>query len=134
MFSLIITIISIALVAVLALSTLYYGGDAFNRGSAKAEAARLVNEGQQVSGALTLHEVQTGAAAPDIQTLIDGNYLKSAPQGWVAMDGLAGKPVENVDACLEANKTQGVTVVPTWAEYQANPAYQGKALCLAYEG
>ena len=33
MFSLIITIISIALVAVLALATLYYGGSAFNKGS-----------------------------------------------------------------------------------------------------
>lgn len=134
MFSLLITIISIALVAVLALATLYYGGDAFNRGTSKAEAARLVNEGQQVSGAMTLYEVQTGAAAPSVQVLVDNNYLKSAPQGWVALDGLAGKPVENVDACLEANKSQGVNAVPTWAEYQANPAYQGKALCLAYEG
>ncbi len=51
MFSLIITIISIALVAALALATIYYGGSAFNRGSADAKAAQYINEGQQLSGA-----------------------------------------------------------------------------------
>ena len=37
MFSLIITIISIALVAALALATLYYGGGAFNKGASLPE-------------------------------------------------------------------------------------------------
>jgi hypothetical protein len=44
MFSLLITIISIALVAVLAMPTLFYGGAAFNKGSASAQASRLINE------------------------------------------------------------------------------------------
>ena len=41
MFSLIITIISIALVAALALATIYYGGSAFNKSSATATASKL---------------------------------------------------------------------------------------------
>ena len=44
MFSLIVTIIAIALVAALALATLYYGGSAFNQSSAKAQAAKLLNQ------------------------------------------------------------------------------------------
>lgn len=50
MFSLIITIISIALVAALALATLYYGGASFSRGKEGREAARLINEGPKAHG------------------------------------------------------------------------------------
>jgi hypothetical protein len=46
MFLLIITIIAIALVVALALATLYYGGDAFNKGSAEANASKVINQGQ----------------------------------------------------------------------------------------
>ena len=49
MFSLIITIISVALVAALALATLYYGGDAFNEGRPKAEALSQNRVGQSGS-------------------------------------------------------------------------------------
>ena len=54
MFSLIISIISIALVAALAAATVYFGGAAFNKGSAGADASTFVNAGQQISGAFTL--------------------------------------------------------------------------------
>jgi Tfp pilus assembly protein PilN len=47
-FSLLITIISIALVAALALAALYYGGSAFNKGSAAAQSTQLLNESQQL--------------------------------------------------------------------------------------
>lgn len=54
MFSLIISIISIALVAALAAATVYFGGAAFNKGSAGADASTFVNAGQQIAGAFTL--------------------------------------------------------------------------------
>jgi hypothetical protein len=54
MFSLIISIISIALVAALAAATVYFGGAAFNKGSAGADASTFINAGQQVAGAFTL--------------------------------------------------------------------------------
>jgi len=54
MFSLIISIISIALVAALAAATVYFGGAAFNKGGAGADASAFVNAGQQVAGAFTL--------------------------------------------------------------------------------
>lgn len=79
MFSLIITIISIALVAALALATLYFGGDAFNQGSAKAAAATIVNQASQISGANTLNFLDNQAYAADVDALVAGNYLQSAP-------------------------------------------------------
>jgi len=79
MFSLIITIISIALVAALALATLYYGGDAFNQGRAGAEASRIINEGQQVAGGVSL----AAATNVTVATLADltPNVLAQLPVG-----------------------------------------------------
>ena len=79
MFSLIITVISIALVAALAVSTLYFGGDAFNAGSDKAKASTLVNQAQQIDGANTIYRLDTGALATGIGDLTP-DYLASAPQ------------------------------------------------------
>jgi type II secretory pathway pseudopilin PulG len=87
MFSLIITIISIALVAALALATLYFGGDAFNQGSAKAAAATIVNQASQINGANTLHfldkqeynTVLSDGVTDPANDLVDGGYLSSLP-------------------------------------------------------
>ena len=85
MFSLIITIISIALVAALALATLYYGGDAFNQGTTEAEAAKLLNQGQQLLGAAELYKANTGAFPKDLATLEADGYLKTIPQARTAI-------------------------------------------------
>ena len=113
MFSLIITIISIALVAALALATLYYGGSAFNRGSAGAEAARLINEGQQLNGAVAIAEADAAAGGTPVSTwdgLVTGNYLSQLPSG-LGLTGTAaiGVVVKDVtaDVCTEINKRAG---------------------------
>lgn len=87
MFSLIITIISIALVAALALATIYYGGSAFNKGSAAAVASQLINEGQQINGAVALARADvaqgTLAAAPtDVTGLVTAHYLAQVPSSF----------------------------------------------------
>jgi hypothetical protein len=86
MFALIISIIAIALVVALAGATLYYGGDAFSKGSARSTAAALVNQGQQISGAWTLYKADHGGSAPvatDLATvrtaLVGGQYLAALP-------------------------------------------------------
>lgn len=71
MFSLIISIISIALVAALAAATVYFGGAAFNKGSAGADASTFVNAGQQVAGAFTLAAAD-GHTADTVKQLNDG--------------------------------------------------------------
>lgn len=79
MFSLIITIISVALVAALALATLYYGGDAFNQGRADAKAAQLLLQGQQLLAAADMYKVNHGVFPPNKQAMVDEGYLKSIP-------------------------------------------------------
>jgi hypothetical protein len=102
MCSLIITIISIALVAALALATIYYGGTAFNRGSAEAKASQLINEGQQINGAVAMAraDAQAGnATAVDLATaglkgLVDAKYLAQVPANYtLATDKLSGYAV-----------------------------------------
>ncbi|MBM24170.1 MAG: hypothetical protein CL760_00280 [Chloroflexi bacterium] len=78
MFSLIISIIAIALVASLALASIYYGGDAFQEGTVKAEASTIVNQGQQVQAAVTMAEIDdvTLASVADLAP----TYLKEIPK------------------------------------------------------
>ena len=79
MFSLIITIISIALVAALALATLYYGGGAFNKSAASADATKLTNQATQLQGAAELYRADRGAYPATMADLVTHNYLKSIP-------------------------------------------------------
>src|SRR5690554_386799 len=123
MFSLIVTIISIALVAALALATLYFGGDAFNQGSAKAAAATVVNQAQQISGANTLHYLDNQAYG-SVADLVDGDYLSAAPNpGTISKEG-AGYAVETAtgkitlelaasSVCDAVNAQAGLDATPT---------------------
>ena len=77
MFSLIISIISIALVAALAAATVYFGGAAFNKGTAGADASAFINAGQQVAGAFTLAATD-GVTAATVNSLTP-NYLAQVP-------------------------------------------------------
>lgn len=85
MFNLIISIIAIALVVVLAGASLYYGGDAFNRGSSDAKAATLINQAQQIQAAATLFSASEGGAPASIDDLQD-SYLSSTPSLPIGTD------------------------------------------------
>lgn len=76
MFSLIITIISIALVAALAVATLYFGGDAMSKGDASARATQIVTQGQQVLSAADLFRADKGRWPNSLEELVAGSYLK----------------------------------------------------------
>ena len=79
MFSLIITVVAVALVAALVMATLFYGGDAFKDGRAKAEAAKLTNQGQQLLGAAELYYVNNGQWPASVEQLQEAGYLKDTP-------------------------------------------------------
>lgn len=131
MFSLIVTIIAIALVAALALATIYYGGTAFTFGGARAAAAKVVNEGQQIQGALELYKSDNNGSLPTtIDDLVTGTYLSSLPENatagnwqfttdYVVISGLS----EN--QCIEANKIVNISGVPSCTD----PAIQGITAC-----
>lgn len=91
MFSLIITLVSIALVAALALATLYFGGDAFNKGDASARAAQIVIQGQQLLSAADLFFADKGRWPASVDELVSTDYLKQVPSvsSASAQDSLA---------------------------------------------
>lgn len=124
MFSLIITIISIALIAAVAVASVYYGGDAFTQGNAKALAATVVGQGQQISAANTLFKNDNGGVtAANVAALVSGLYLQAAPTmpstvGAVnldlAADGSVQAVIDNSSVCDKINAQLGLTtqVVP----------------------
>lgn len=123
MFSLIITIISIALVAALAIASIYYGGSAFSQGSAKAAASTVVSQAQQVSAANVLYaNDNSGSNAAGVATLVTDNYLASAPNmpstiGPNSLD-LSGSAVTttgivNKNVCDAINKQVGLDSTTT---------------------
>ena len=80
MFSLIVTIISIALVSALAIATLYYMGGAQNKALLAAEATEQINQGTQILGAMDLFRVDNGRWPDSLQELVDQNYLQQIPR------------------------------------------------------
>jgi hypothetical protein len=120
MFSLIITIISIALVTALALATIYYGGSAFRQGGDAAAAAKLINEGQQLAGAASVAETN-GVTVSAVTSLTaaqpDGTvYLASAPAGWD--DAVTAKTFVNdtgvtAAICTKVNEKAGIKAANT---------------------
>lgn len=132
MFSLIITIISIALVAALALATIYYGGSAFNKGSAEARASQLINEGQQLNGAVALAKADFASGENDTQVAtvgdLDPEYLAQIPTGWAttvdvtADSGVLTHTSADVTAevCAAVNRKSGLDATVVLTEASAN--------------
>lgn len=133
MFSLIIVIISIALVALLALAALYYGGTSFNKSTHTADTAKLLAQGQQLSSAMQLYFTDKGAyptgTASDIEnTLVSSGYLTQWPSSdWTVTDNYVTLTATALDsnACLSMNQKLGVNTVPLCSD----PAYANMTLC-----
>lgn len=125
MFSLIITIISIALVAALAVASVYYGGSAFSQGTAKAQASTLVAQAQQIAGANTLYANDNGGTrAGSVAALVGDGYLASPPQvnnkvvadEWEIVQANGLVRIDMVDTAIEVaeqvNQSIGAAATP----------------------
>lgn len=115
MFNLIITVISIALIAALSLASIYYGGDNMSKGTARSNAATLVNQGQQLNGASALFRNDNGGTdVAAINDLVTGGYLASVPAapanigavGWAidSTHGLFTNEITSRAVCDEVQK------------------------------
>lgn len=131
MFALIVTVISIVLVGLAALATLYYGGPIVNQGGDRALISRYLSEGQQVQGALELFRADIGSLPTgtneEIQAqLLAGHYLQSWPPGsWELRNDYAVRTDLSVEACTAINHKMDVSVIPVCGD----PAYFGRNLC-----
>ena len=79
MFSLIISIISIALVSSLALASIYYGGKAMAGATVDTEASKILSQGQQIQTAITLRNLNADTNITTISGLAP-KYLKQNPE------------------------------------------------------
>lgn len=79
MFSLIITIFSIALVAGLAVSGIYFLGDSFNTGTSQASVSTILNQSQQVAAAADIYRSQNLGSRPSGLNDLTTNFLQSIP-------------------------------------------------------
>jgi type II secretory pathway pseudopilin PulG len=122
MFSLIITIISIALVAALALATLYYGGKAFNKGSASADATKMLTQAQQLQGAAELYRADTGAYPLTMDDLLTNKYLTSVP-----MASLTPESAPALMGTANAASTPWVMVLSGYPVFAVTPV--SEAVC-----
>lgn len=81
MFSLIIAIVSIALIVALVALSGYFGGDAISAGQARSQATRLINEESQILAAMDVFQADNKRWPTNLEELISGNYLRSIPTG-----------------------------------------------------
>ncbi|MDM7481631.1 MAG: hypothetical protein P3W96_006390 [Halomonas sp.] len=123
MFSLIIVILSAALVALLSAATLIYLGDTFGESASRSEVTRLVNEAQQISGALELFKADHKRPASSLQELVDYSYLAQIPEKWHSVSTyLFYTGAASDDACLAFNHQQNVFSIPSCSD----PNYRNK--------
>lgn len=118
MFSLIVTVISIALLALLAYVALYYMGDTDKAAWTNVSTATVLNSASQIQASVNLYENEhTGAAPTSFQDLIDGGYLKQIPKGDWAFGTNAIQSniiVASADQCAAVNqKLYGDPTVPS---------------------
>lgn len=88
MTGIVLVIVGILLAAAAALFVVFYGGDAYNAGNARAAAATIVNMGDNVRHAADLYRMQEGGEAPDMAALVAQKYLVQPPD-----PGSLGRPL-----------------------------------------
>lgn len=131
MFSMIITIIAIALVAALAMATIFYGSSYYKDGQARAAATKTLAQGNQITGALELYKADKGGlptgTSDDIkQALLTNNYLRTWPaDAWQLRDDYVVRSDLDETACKMVNASLKIDVIPTCDD----PAYAGKSYC-----
>lgn len=113
MFNLIIVIISISLVAALAIATLFYGGGVFNNQSADAESSKVMNEANQIISAVNMRSIREKSPIEDLEADLVPRYIQVIPEGWdidVDESGVSlGANFVSEAACEQVNEKQGAT-------------------------
>ena len=112
MFSLILALIAIVITAGIAIATVYYGGAQLNSGGAKSNAARYLNEGAQISGAVNVYTNDHAGAFPDRPEDLVPTYLKSIPEGdWSFESEYIIRTGLTEAECIAANAVVGINDV-----------------------
>lgn len=121
MYTLIIGVIAIVVVAILTLATLWLGGHIFTTSADKGRYAQYINHSEQIASAMRLYqhdkgETPQGTPMQIIQTLAtpaaDGRtYLSTVPQGdWYMADNAIYRKLLDNGECKRMNTVAGKPV------------------------
>lgn len=126
MFSLIIVLISIALVVALAVAGLYYGGFLQTEGAERAAFAKILSQGAQIQGAAAVHYGSSTLYARDIPALVTTDYLTGNPMNkWDSFLDTAYLPGVSKSMCDRLNARESISTPPLCTD----PAVVGKTVC-----
>jgi len=128
MFSLIISVISVLLVSILLMASIYYGGSAFINAGPKATAAQLSIEAEQLRTAIQMYLVDNGHLPTSLEDLTkDGRYLRNTPDNWRSSSQFFTNESYSVeeDTCLIFNRQRGIPFVPECTD----EVYRGVTVC-----
>jgi len=120
MTTIILTTIGIILASAATLMMMFYGGERFNAGQARAQADTLMNAGANVRGASGVYYATKGSLPRDPDTLISATAIKSMPNvngigipdsGWRDYGAIGDRPKKayvvtgvNDQVCKNVNK------------------------------
>nr|WP_250808033.1 hypothetical protein [Neorhizobium tomejilense] len=133
MFQLIVAVIAIALVLLLVIAALYFGGSIYDESGARAAYAKNVNSATQIEAAMQLYYHDNAKNAPFtdmelLRYLNEQKYLKDIPEGdWKVNPEALYKPIEiqDVDQCSAMNKAAGFDLSQVPSSYNGCPPCNG---------
>jgi hypothetical protein len=133
MFQLIIAVVAIALVLLLVLAAMYFGGSVYDESNARAAYAKNVNSATQIEAAMQLYfqdksQSPSGEDMPLLHNLLSWGYLKEIPEGdWKVNSAALYKPIkiQDVAQCSAMNKAAGFNISQVPAAYEGCPPCNG---------
>lgn len=133
MFQLIAAVLAIALIILVAIAAVWFGGSVFDESKARADYARDVNGATQIEAAYQLYFHDHGHNPVDtdmtlLQEFVDWGYLKDLPKGdWKVSKDAIYKPVDvqEIAQCRAMNKAAGYDISTVPAEYNGCPPCNG---------
>lgn len=134
MFQLIVAVIAIALVLLLLIAAMYFGGSVYDESGARAAYAKNVNSATQIEAAMQLYYNDKSQNPPGedmtlLRNLLNWGYLKEIPAGdWKVNPNALFKPIEiqEVAQCRAMNKAAGFNVSTLPSEYEGCPPCNGE--------
>jgi hypothetical protein len=133
MFQLIVAIVAIALVLLLIIAAMYFGGSIYDESGARAAYAKNVNSATQIEAAMQLyyHDKSSSPAGQDmtlLNNLLNWGYLKEIPEGdWKVNATALYKPIkiQDVEQCSAMNKAAGFNLSQIPDQYDGCPPCNG---------
>lgn len=120
MFQIIVAVVGIFLIAVIALLSAWFGGDAFTGQGERALFTTYLNQGSQIEASLKMYKAENGVLTFDetvetsedvLEWLKNNDYLSSVPPGTWQIDGTAiYRALDDDEQCSRLNTFMGKDV------------------------